>query len=76
MIEAPIKSPYLHEFYISSLESQEIELNPKHTWGMPRKLTSLAAMRMTVARKPYSFQGSGSPGSGSQGWARRWGSIQ
>ena len=38
---------------------------------MPRKLTSRAAMRMTVARTPYSVQGSGSPGSGSQGAARR-----
>ena len=46
---------------------------------MPRKLTSRAAMRRTVARKPYSLQGSGSPGSGStpQGhWARRCGLME
>ena len=50
-----------------------------YTCGMPRKLTSRAAIRRTVAKNPYSFQGSGSPGSGStpQGhWARRCGLME
>ena len=56
---------------VTKTDSMSEDLKTTRTCGMPRKLTRRAAMRRMVATKPYSLQGSGSPGSGSGHRARR-----